>query len=117
MENKIITKEEYLQAVEIVEMYHKQVANQIIIVNSFFKFSMSQFLIEYNYLMSKTLRKELYNFFEENPEYKETCISNFNTRWLSRGWGDIRIFLHEFNDLKDRAIKDKNLIISDNKLI
>ena len=111
MENKIITKEEYLQAVQIVEIYHDQVSKKISLVKSFTKYSMSQFLKEYDHRITKRLGNALYNYLRENQEYREICISKFHSYFLKKQRDVGKLTLEEFDKIRLEVIQEKNIIL------
>jgi len=96
MGNKKITKEEYLHAVDIIEEYHLQVTQELAQIKLRMSYTMSQF----------------------SEEYGKTNIIDFNVNnliWSNDGSRNpinvSRRVMAEFEEIKIKVIRDKNLHI------
>jgi len=115
MGNKKITKEEYLHAVDIIEEYHLQVTQELAQIKLRMSYTMSQFSEEYGLYFSPRLKNIMKIVIEE---YGKTNIIDFNVNnliWSNDGSRNpinvSRRVMAEFEELKIKVIRDKNLHI------
>jgi len=108
-----ITKEEYIQAVNIIERYHKQISERLKqiteVKENFENYPVSLFLDEHREQMSARTWNAFSTFIEHYPKYGNVDLIRFNFLILqnSRALGTKGI--RELEEIRLNVIRDREL--------